>query len=70
MSETEIKSGPAKGMVSQNKMSDYQDVNGLMFPFTMSQGAKGQPGGFTLTASKVEINVKIDDKDFAYPTEN
>lgn len=44
MTETEIKSGPAKGMVSQSKMSDYQEVSGLMMPFSMSQGVKGQPG--------------------------
>jgi hypothetical protein len=30
MQESEIKSGPAKGMVSQVRMSDYQEVEGLM----------------------------------------
>lgn len=70
MSETEVKSGPAKGLVAQTKMSDYQDVNGIMFPFTTSQGMKGQPGGFQMTASKIEINIKVDDQDFAFPKEN
>jgi hypothetical protein len=70
MAEQEVKSGPAKGMIAQEKMSDYQDVNGIMFPFSSSQGMKGQPGGFQLTTTKIEINVKVDDKDFAYPTEN
>ena len=30
MSETEITSGQAKGMISQTKFSDYQEVDGLM----------------------------------------
>ncbi|MBI1770112.1 MAG: outer membrane lipoprotein-sorting protein [Bacteroidetes bacterium] len=70
MTESEIKSGPAKGQISQNKMSDYQEASGLMFPFSFAQGLKGQPSGFSMTASKVEVNVKVDDKDFAFPTEN
>lgn len=69
MSESEIKSGPGKGMTIQNKMSDYQEVNGLMFPFSLAQGAKGQPGGFQIVVSKIEINLPVDDKEFAFPEE-
>jgi outer membrane lipoprotein-sorting protein len=69
MSESEVKSGPGKGMIIQNKMSDYQEVNGLMFPFSMAQGAKGQPGGFQIAVSKIEINAPVDDKEFAFPEE-
>lgn len=66
MSESEIKSGPAKGQISQSKMSDYQEVEGIMVPFSLAQGIKGgasQP----LTVTKIEINPKVDDKFFAYP---
>src|SRR5579859_834284 len=58
MSETELKSGPAKGMVLQNKMSDYQDVNGIMFPFSLAQSVKGQGNQPPITISKVELNPK------------
>lgn len=67
MTESEVKGGPNKGMIAQSKMSDYQEVDGLMFPFSMTQGAKGQPGGFEIAVSKIELNVKVDDKEFAFP---
>ena len=70
MSEQEMKTGQAKGMVVQNKMSDYQEVNGLMFPFSLAQSVKGQGNQPPLTITKVELNPKVDDKDFAYPTGN
>jgi len=68
--ETEVKAGPAKGVVSQIKMSDYQEVNGLMFPFSMTQGAKGQPGGQTITLTAVELNPKVEASLFAFPAGN
>jgi outer membrane lipoprotein-sorting protein len=68
--EAEVKSGPAKGMISQAKMSDYQEVNGLMFPFSMTAGAKGQPGGQTITFTAIELDPKVEDTTFAFPTGN
>jgi len=68
MMESEITAGPNKGMISQGKMSDYQDVNGLLFPFSLAQGVKGQPSS-PLVISKVELNPKVDDKEFAFPVE-
>ncbi len=67
--ETEIKSGPAKGQVSQIKYSDYQEVGGLILPFSMSQGIKGgQAGSLTITA--YELNPKVDAAVFKYPEGN
>lgn len=68
--ESEITSGPAKGMVSQTKMSDYQEVEGLMMAFSITQGMKGQPGGATINATTVELNPKVDPKIFAFPADN
>lgn len=68
--ETEVKSGPGKGMISQVKMSDYQEVDGLMFPFSTSFGAKGQPGGQALTMTAVELNPKVEATLFAFPAGN
>ena len=68
--EVEVKSGPGKGMVSQAKMSDYQEVDGLLFPFSMTAGAKGQPGGQTITFTSIELNPKVEAASFAFPTGN
>ena len=64
--ESEIKEGPAKGQVSQIKMSDYTEVAGLYFPYSMVQGIKGgqsQP----LIIEKIEVNPVVTDADFAFP---
>lgn len=68
--ESEVKSGPMKGMISQMKLSDYQDVNGVMLPFSMTQGAKGQPGGQTITFTAIELNPTVEDSVFAFPAGN
>jgi outer membrane lipoprotein-sorting protein len=70
MFESEIKSGQLKGQVAVNKLSDYQEVNGLMFPFSMSQSVKGQGGGSPVTISAIEVNPKVDATIFAFPTGN
>jgi outer membrane lipoprotein-sorting protein len=67
--QSTIRKGPAKGMVSETVMSDYQEVNGLFFPFAIIQRAKGQPGGAAIVIEKVEVNVDMDDKQFAMPEE-
>jgi len=70
MTESEINSGPNKGMIAQGKMSDYQDVNGLLFPFSLAQGVKGQPSQAPVVITKVELNPKVEDKEFVFPTGN
>ena len=69
MSETEMTSGPMKGMVGQNKFSDYQEVNGLMMAFSLAQGVKGQPGGSPLMITAVELNPKVDAAIFSFPAD-
>ncbi len=69
MLEEEIKSGPGKGMMFQSKFSDFQDVNGLMIPFSWAQGVKGQPSGQPLVITNVELNPKVEQSAFAFPTE-
>lgn len=68
MVESEIKAGPAKGKIQQIGMSEYQEVNGLFFPFSLTQGVKGM-GSQPLTITKIEINPQVDTKEFTY-TEN
>jgi outer membrane lipoprotein-sorting protein len=69
MVESEMSSGPAKGMIMQAKFSDYQEVNGIYFPFTISQGAKGQAAAITITFTNVELNPKVDASIFTMPVE-
>jgi outer membrane lipoprotein-sorting protein len=64
--ETEIKQGPAKGMIQQVKMSDYQEVGGIYFPFTLITGVKGQ-GEAPMNVEKIELNPTVDDAEFAFP---
>ena len=66
---SEIKAGQAKGMISEIKMSDYQEVDGLYFPFSISQGLKGQPGA-AVTIDKIELNPTVDDAAFKFPEDS
>lgn len=68
MVESEIKVGPAKGKISQITMSDYQDVNGLFFPFSLGQGVKGM-GSQPITLTKIELNPQVDPKEFVFTEE-
>lgn len=66
--ESEVKMGPQKGVISQIKMSDYQEVDGLYVPFSMTQGVKDGPSQPIMIES-IELNPEIDDSIFAFPTE-
>ena len=59
--EGEIRQGPQKGQMSKSTMSDYQEVDGLFFPFSMSQGP--QP----INIKEIMLNPEIDMKMFAFP---
>ncbi|MFN3850326.1 MAG: outer membrane lipoprotein-sorting protein [Spirosomataceae bacterium] len=61
------KKGQMKDIAVETLMSDYQEVNGLYFPFTVSQKVNGQVV-FTMVMEKLEMNVPIDNKEFAFPT--
>lgn len=63
--ETTIKQGPGAGQISQSTMSDYQEVNGLYFPFSITQGVKGgasQP----LMIESIETDPEVDASVFAF----
>jgi outer membrane lipoprotein-sorting protein len=68
MSRSTIKKGQGKGAVVETFMSDYQEVNGIFVPFTMEVKYNGQTGQ-SIVLEKVEMNVEITDKDFAFPAE-
>ncbi len=64
--EAEIKEGQGKGMISQVFYSDYQEVDGIYFPFSMIQGAKGFPGQ-TMSIKSIDINPEIDKSVLTFP---
>lgn len=66
MVEKEMKVGPAKGMTSQTLMSDYQEVDGLYFPFAITEKAKGAPQGQAISIIKVILNPTLDPAAFVY----
>ena len=66
MVHEEVMSGPGKGMIMESRMSDYQEVEGLYIPFSMTQGVKDQPGQ-PITINSVELNPTIDDSEFKFP---
>jgi len=63
MTEAEVKEGPAKGQISTSTMGDYQEVDGIFFPFTMNQG------GQAMTVKSIAINQPVDAKVFEMKAE-
>ena len=66
--QSEVKSGPAKGMIQEITFSDYEEVDGLYFAFSMTQGVKGQPGS-PLTIESIVLNPTVEEGIFAFPEE-
>ena len=50
-------------------MSNYQDVNGYIMPFTTEQRVAGQTQ-MTIMMEEVKTNVELDDAIFSKPTGN
>ena len=47
---------------------DYEQVDGVYFPFAMEVGTKGESQHAKLTVEKVEVNPPLEDNRFAIPT--
>lgn len=61
-----VQMGPQKGAIGRNTMSDYQEVDGLYFPFAMSQGLKDGPSQAIQIVS-IELNPEVDSAAFTFP---
>jgi hypothetical protein len=53
---------------SETYYGDYEDVNGIYFPFDIEVGEKGSPDRTKFTIEKVELNVPMQPIQFAIPT--
>jgi len=52
---------------SVSEMGSYKPVAGVMFPFSISQGSKTNPAESTTTIEKIDVNVPMEQADFALP---
>jgi len=59
--QNEVQQGPMKGQTVTNSMSDYQEVDGLYFPFDM--GISGQ----NLKVKDITLNPETNEGMFAFP---
>jgi hypothetical protein len=48
-------------------LGSYKPVDGVMYPFSISQGTKSNPGAQVITFQKIEENVALQASDFALP---
>ena len=52
---------------TETDLGNYEQINGVFFPFSVEVGAKGMPKNQKITFEKVEVNVDLDDKLFRFP---
>jgi hypothetical protein len=53
---------------SAEDLGSYKPVAGVMFPFSIAAGPKGNPDNWaTTTYDKIEVNVPLDEAQFAVP---
>ncbi len=64
--DMEVKQGPQAGVIQRITQSDFDEVEGLYFPFSMTQGIKDGPSS-PLTMESIEINPEVDEALFTYP---
>jgi hypothetical protein len=60
-----------RGSVRENTtdLGSYKPVAGVMFPFSIASGPKNDPSSWqTVTIEKIEVNVPLDDSEFAVPS--
>ena len=69
VSESEIKAGQMAGSFSQTIFSDYQEVEGIYFPFYIDQKLKGSDQGQPVQIVSIEMNPEVDDSIFKYVEE-
>lgn len=66
MMKTTVKSGPAQGQMAETYMSDYQEVDGMMFPFFIESKVNGQSFQ-KITIDTISVNEEYEDVFFAFP---
>ena len=58
----------AKEITSESILSNYKQVNGVMFPFSIESKSPDNPmGSAKITVDSIEINITVDDSIFKMP---
>jgi hypothetical protein len=52
----------------ETDVGNYEQINGVYFPFSIESGSKGQPKGQKIVIEKIDANVDIDDALFHFPS--
>ena len=68
MKEAAIPVGPMAGQVAETYLGNYQEVDGLYFPFEMSSKINGQVMQ-SMIFDEYKINPEVDSSIFAFPVE-
>lgn len=66
MVKTEIPQGPSAGEMAITSFSDYQEVDGVYFPFSMTFGSESQEGQ-TMVVKEIVLNPELEEGFFAFP---
>lgn len=66
MTKVPITTGPMKGAYAETYFSDYQEVDGLVFPFFIEVKTEGQTVQ-KMTIQSVTTNVELSDNQFSFP---
>ncbi|MEL6132115.1 MAG: outer membrane lipoprotein-sorting protein, partial [Bacteroidota bacterium] len=64
--ESTLNQGAQAGKIALTMMSDYDEVDGLYFPFSMSRGIKDGPSQ-PIIIEAIELNPEVDESVFAFP---
>lgn len=51
----------------ETELGSYEQVAGVWWPFAIESGPKGQPRGQKISIATAEVNVAVDDSQFAFP---
>jgi outer membrane lipoprotein-sorting protein len=49
------------------ELGSYKAVGGVMYPFSISEGPRNNPGAQVTSIDKIEVNVPLQESDFALP---
>lgn len=58
-----------RGALQENELyyGDYEQVNGIYYPFAVEQAQKGSPSRAQITVEKIEQNIPLEDAQFTMP---
>ncbi len=66
---SEVMSGPAAGKTALVVFSDYTEVEGVYFPFSIEQKMEGDEEGQAVIVTEIEMNPTVEEGFFKFPEE-